>query len=109
MKCHTLAASIAVVVAVTLALGGSVSAAEETPLQGTLEGTADASGFPPPESLYDHIYVMGDQVKGWYSVDERSAGVHRGEHERQLAEAERGPTDHYHEAVEAARKEDLSE
>ena len=47
--------------------------------------------FPPPESLYDHIYVLGDQVKGWYSVDERSAGVHRGEDERELAEAERGP------------------
>jgi len=28
---------------------------------------------------------MGDQVKGWYSVDERSAGVHRGEDERELA------------------------
>jgi pyruvate dehydrogenase E1 component alpha subunit len=68
---------------------------------------ADASGFPPPESLYDHIYVLGDQVKGWYSVDERSAGVHRGEHERQLAEAERGPTEHYHEAVEAAGREDV--
>ena len=38
---------------------------------------ADKSEFPPPESLYDDIYVLGDQVKGWYSVDERSAGVHR--------------------------------
>ena len=26
---------------------------------------------PAAESLYDHIYVLGDQVKGWYSVDER--------------------------------------
>ena len=52
---------------------------------------------------------MGDQVKGWYSVDERSAGVHRGEHERQLAEAERGPTEHYHQAVEAAGREDVGE
>ena len=43
-----------------------------------------------PESLYDDIYVLGDQVKGWYSVDERSAGVHRGENERELAEEERG-------------------
>jgi pyruvate dehydrogenase E1 component alpha subunit len=50
---------------------------------------ADESPFPPPESLYDHIYVMGDQVRGWYSVDERSAGVHRGEDERALAQAER--------------------
>jgi pyruvate dehydrogenase E1 component alpha subunit len=69
---------------------------------------ADGSKFPPPESLYDHIYVMGDQVKGWYSVDERSAGVHRGEDERSLAESERGPTEHYHQAVEAAGKEDVN-
>ena len=68
---------------------------------------ADSSAFPPPESLYDHIYVMGDQVKGWYSVDERSAGVHKGEDERTLAEADRGPTDAYHEAVEAAGREDV--
>jgi len=47
---------------------------------------ADRSPFPPPESLYDDIYVLGDQVRGWYSVDERSAGVHRGEDERDLAE-----------------------
>jgi hypothetical protein len=68
---------------------------------------ADKAKFPPPESLYDHIYVFGDQVQGWYSVDERSAGVHRGEHERSLAEGERGPDDAYHEAVEAAGKEDV--
>src|SRR4051812_1937087 len=49
---------------------------------------ADSSPFPPPESLYDHVYVLGDQVKGWYSVDERSAGVHRGEDEGALARAE---------------------
>ena len=54
---------------------------------------ADKAAFPPPESLYDDVYVLGDQVKGWYSVDERSAGVHRGEHERELAEQERGPQD----------------
>jgi hypothetical protein len=40
------------------------------------------------------MYVYGEQVKGWYSVDERSPEVHRGEDERaagdvphQLAEA----------------------
>ena len=68
---------------------------------------ADSSTFPPPESLYDHVYVLGDQVKGWYSVDERSAGVHQGEDERELAEAERGPTDAYDEAVEQAAREDV--
>jgi pyruvate dehydrogenase E1 component alpha subunit len=43
---------------------------------------ADASPFPEPTSLYDDVYVLGDQVQGWYSIDERSAGVHRGEDER---------------------------
>ncbi|MEA2311824.1 MAG: pyruvate dehydrogenase component alpha subunit [Solirubrobacteraceae bacterium] len=68
---------------------------------------ADRSTFPPPESLYDHIYVLGDQVKGWYSVDERSAGVHKGEAEREMAAAERGPEDAYHGAVEQANREDV--
>jgi pyruvate dehydrogenase E1 component alpha subunit len=68
---------------------------------------ADDSPFPEPESLYDHIYVLGDQVGGWYSVDERSAGVHRGEDERALAEAERGPEEAYHEEVERAGREDV--
>jgi pyruvate dehydrogenase E1 component alpha subunit len=70
---------------------------------------ADGAKFPPPESLYDHIYVFGDQVKGWYSVDERSAGVHKGEDERSIAEAERGPEEAYHQAVEAAGREDVGE
>jgi pyruvate dehydrogenase E1 component alpha subunit len=68
---------------------------------------ADASPFPPPESLYDHVYVLGDQVGGWYSVDERSAGVHRGEDERSLPESDRGPEGLYHEAVERAGREDV--
>jgi pyruvate dehydrogenase E1 component alpha subunit len=68
---------------------------------------ADSSPFPPPESLYDHVYVLGDQVRGWYSVDERSAGVHRGEDERSLAQADRGPEDAYHAAVEQAGREDV--
>jgi pyruvate dehydrogenase E1 component alpha subunit len=68
---------------------------------------ADRSAFPPPESLYDAIYVLGDQVKGWYSLDERSAGVHRGEHERELAAEQRGPTGAYEQAVEQASKEDV--
>ena len=49
---------------------------------------AESSPFPKPESLYDDVYVLGDQVQGWYSVDERSAGVHRGEDERELAQRE---------------------
>jgi pyruvate dehydrogenase E1 component alpha subunit len=46
---------------------------------------ADASPFPPPESLYDNVYVLGGQVRGWYSVDERSPEPHRGEDERDMA------------------------
>jgi pyruvate dehydrogenase E1 component alpha subunit len=30
---------------------------------------ADASPFPAPESLYDDVYVLGGQVRGWWSVD----------------------------------------
>jgi pyruvate dehydrogenase E1 component alpha subunit len=44
---------------------------------------ADASPFPAPQSLYDDVYVLGDQVRGWYSVDERTPDVHRGEDERE--------------------------
>jgi pyruvate dehydrogenase E1 component alpha subunit len=68
---------------------------------------ADRSPFPPPEALYDDVYVLGDQVKGWYSVDERSAGVHRGEHERDLDEKDRGPRQHYDGAVEEASRDEV--
>src|SRR3954451_10103099 len=47
---------------------------------------ADNSPHPPPESLYDDIYVLGGQVRGWYSLDERSPEPHRGEDERQMAQ-----------------------
>jgi pyruvate dehydrogenase E1 component alpha subunit len=47
---------------------------------------ADGSAHPDPESLYDDIYVLGGQVRGWYSVDQRSAGSHRGEHERDMTQ-----------------------
>ena len=50
---------------------------------------ADESDFPQPESLYDHIYVLGDQVKGWYSVDERGEGVHHGEDEEEMGKGAR--------------------
>ena len=60
---------------------------------------ADASPFPAPESLYDNVYVLGGQVRGWYSVDERGAGVHRGEDERAMAAGERAGGEAYGEAV----------
>jgi len=69
---------------------------------------ADRSPFPEPESLYDDIYVLGDQVgRAWYSVDQRSAGMHRGEEERDLDERSRGPLAEYDKAVEQAGREDI--
>lgn len=40
---------------------------------------ADKSPFPALDSLYDDVYVLGDQLRGWYSVDTRSPGATRGE------------------------------
>jgi pyruvate dehydrogenase E1 component subunit alpha len=45
---------------------------------------ADASPEPALESLYDNVYVLGDQIQGWYSVDERTPIVHRGEEEHEI-------------------------
>jgi pyruvate dehydrogenase E1 component alpha subunit len=45
---------------------------------------AEQSPEPALESLYDDIYVLGDQVQGWYSVDERTPEVHRGEDEHEI-------------------------
>jgi pyruvate dehydrogenase E1 component subunit alpha len=50
---------------------------------------ADASPEPPLESLYDNLYVVGEQVPGWYAVDERTPEPHRGEAEREAAAAKR--------------------
>src|SRR5947199_7072917 len=44
---------------------------------------ADASPEPALESLYDNVYVLGVQVQAWYSVDERTPEVHRGEDEHE--------------------------
>jgi hypothetical protein len=48
---------------------------------------ADASPEPALESLYDNVYVLGDQVQGWYTVDERTPEVHRGEDEHEVGAA----------------------
>jgi hypothetical protein len=45
---------------------------------------ADNSPEPALESLYDDLYVFGDQVRGWYAVDERTPQPHRGEREREV-------------------------
>ena len=64
---------------------------------------ADDSAFPPPESLYDHIYVLDDQAKGWYTVDERSARPQKGEALRDAA------ADEYDKAVEQSEEQDAEE
>jgi pyruvate dehydrogenase E1 component alpha subunit len=47
---------------------------------------ADESPFPDLDSLYDDIYVFDSDVPAWWTVDERSPEVHRGEHERESGE-----------------------
>ena len=48
---------------------------------------ADDSPFPELDSLYDDIYVLeGDRAPAWWSVDERTPEVHRGEEEREAGE-----------------------
>jgi pyruvate dehydrogenase E1 component alpha subunit len=56
---------------------------------------ADNSPFPDLDSLYDNVYVFSDDVPAWWTVDERTPEVHRGEREREAGElphelAERG-------------------
>lgn len=72
---------------------GLITAADREALDGAAISAVDravefaeASPFPAPESLYDDVYVLGRQVQGWYSVDERTPVVHRGEDERRLAQ-----------------------
>jgi pyruvate dehydrogenase E1 component alpha subunit len=50
---------------------------------------ADNSPEPPLDSLYDHLYVLGDQIPGWYGVDERSPDSHAAEEERRATERAR--------------------
>ena len=57
---------------------------------------ADASPHPGPHELYDDIYVLGDQVRGWYSVDERTPTPHRGEDERDMDHADLPQSDQFH-------------
>ena len=74
-----------------------IAAMRERAEQIVLEAVAFADASPEPDldSLYDHLYVVGEQVPGWYAVDERSPDPHPGEEERRAGEraqelAERG-------------------
>ena len=55
----------------------------------TVDGSvkfADQSPFPDLDSLYDNVYVFTDDVPAWWTVDERTPEVHRGEREREAGE-----------------------
>jgi pyruvate dehydrogenase E1 component alpha subunit len=81
---------------------GLVTEKEVEEIRGVADGIvteaaefADASPEPPLDSLYDHLYVGGEQMPGWYAVDERSPDPHPGESEREAGKrardlAERG-------------------
>jgi pyruvate dehydrogenase E1 component alpha subunit len=47
---------------------------------------ADESPFPDLDSLYDDVYVFSDDVPAWWTIDERSPEVHRGEREREAGD-----------------------
>ena len=47
---------------------------------------ADESPFPDLDSLYDDVYVYDSDVPAWWTVDERSPEVHRGEREREAGD-----------------------
>jgi pyruvate dehydrogenase E1 component alpha subunit len=49
---------------------------------------ADASDEPPLDSLYDNLYVISDNVGGWYAIDERAPKPFPGERERDHHEGE---------------------
>ena len=51
---------------------------------------ADNSPEPALESLYDNLYVISDNVPGWYAVDERTPEPHPGELEQELGK-QKGP------------------
>jgi pyruvate dehydrogenase E1 component alpha subunit len=48
---------------------------------------AERSPFPELDSLYDDIYVIGEQVRSpWWSMDSRAPDTHRGEEEREAGD-----------------------
>jgi len=81
--------------AARLGEAGVLDEAERARITGRVEASvaaavefADASPEPPLDTLYDHLYVLGDQVPGWYAVDERAPTPFAGEREREALEGE---------------------
>ena len=74
---------------------GILSADDRTELRERIDRTvteavefADASDEPPLDSLYDNLYVVSENVGGWYAVDERAPTAFPGERERDHLEGE---------------------
>jgi pyruvate dehydrogenase E1 component alpha subunit len=45
---------------------------------------ADDSPEPRLESLYENLYVLGDEARGWHAIDERTPQPHPGELEHEV-------------------------
>jgi pyruvate dehydrogenase E1 component alpha subunit len=74
---------------------GVLSGEEREAMRGRVEARvleavkfADASPEPPLDTLYDNLYVVGDQVSGWYAIDERAPKPFAGEREHDELEGE---------------------
>ena len=51
---------------------------------------AEDSPFPPPESLYDDVYVLGGQVRAWYSAASAALAGEAAALRAEVAEADSG-------------------
>ncbi len=69
-----------------------VAALDDTAMKAVDEAVefAERSPFPDLDSLYDDIYVIGEQVRDpWWSTDSRAPETHRGEEEREAGDVAR--------------------
>jgi len=91
-----------------------VEAIREEAEKVVMEAVEFADGSPEPDldSLYDHLYVVGEQVRGWYAVDERTPEPHPGEEEREASDRAHELAEHgaaYAGPGEAPRRADQGE
>src|SRR5215212_4497016 len=66
-----------------------IDALDQEAQQAVEEAVEFATNSPYPEldALYDDLYAYGDQVPGWYVVDERAPQPHKGEELKRSASA----------------------
>jgi pyruvate dehydrogenase E1 component alpha subunit len=67
---------------------------------------ADGSDFPDPESLYDHLYVLDDQAKGTYWVDERAERAAKREYGKAVKQSDEEEDEEDKDADKAQKDED---